>query len=397
MDAEFLIFNTISSCIAEFWRKSNQVKSNYRIYLLLFDTRFQHIFDLTDVNFHSMRWTKSVTMVEAHAEGEVGRVVTGGIIDVPGSTMVEKLHYMNGEGDALRRFLVFEPRGYAQMSTVLLLPASNPEAHAGMIVLQGDKAHAMSGSNAICTVTVLLETGIVEMREPQTTVVLDTPAGLVTAAAECSDGKCVNVQLEMTPCYVDASDAAVDVTGIGTVRLDIAFGGIFYALVDPEQIGLKIETQAAKALVEAGSSIQRAANHQLQIAHPEHEALNGLSYVMFIAETEDGMLKGATIMPPGRVDRSPCGTGNSARLALMHARGEIQPGDCFEARSIIDSCFEVRLLRETENYGKPAVVPSIKGRGWIHGIHQIGIDPSDPYPNGYSLSDCWGDAFDLVN
>ena len=344
-----------------------------------------------------MRWTKSVTMVEAHAEGEVGRVVTGGIIDVPGSTMIEKLHYMNGEGDALRRFLVFEPRGYAQMSTVLLLPPSNPKAHAGMIVLQGDKAHAMSGSNAICTVTVLLETGIVEMQEPQTTIVLDTPAGLVAAVAECSNGKCVNVQLEMTPCYVDALEAAVDVTGIGRVRLSIAFGGIFYALIDPEQIGLKIDTNSAKALVEAGSSIQRAANHQLKIVHPEHEALNGLSYVMFISETDDGMLKGATIMPPGRVDRSPCGTGNSARMALMHATGDVQPGDSFRALSIIDSCFEVKLLRETEVYGKPAVVPSIKGRGWIHGMHQIGIDPSDPYPKGYSLSDCWGDAFDLVN
>lgn len=344
-----------------------------------------------------MRWSKTVTMIEAHAEGEVGRVVTGGIVDIPGATMVDKLHYMNSEGDALRRFLVFEPRGSAQMSTVLLLPSSSSEAHAGMLVLQGDKAHAMSGSNAICTVTVLLESGMIEMVEPQTTVVLDTPAGLVSALAQCADGKCKNVELQMPPCYVDTVETQVDVPSFGQVRLSIAFGGIFYALVDPDELGLTIRTESAKALVEAGSSIQRAANQQLQIVHPEYPELNGLSYVMFMSTTSDGLLKGATIMPPGRVDRSPCGTGNSARLALMHARGEIKPGDSFRALSIIDSSFEVKLLRTTEIYGKAAVVPSIKGRGWIHGIHQIGIDPTDPYPQGYCVADCWGDAFDLLN
>ena len=344
-----------------------------------------------------MRWSKSVTMVEAHAEGEVGRVVTGGILDVPGESMVDKLGYMNGDGDALRRFLVFEPRGCAQMSTVLCLPPTTSEAHAGMIVLQGDKAHAMSGSNAICTVTVLLETGMLEMREPQTTVVLDTPAGLVTTTAECSNGKCVNVELEMPPCYVDALDTAVNLPGIGRIKLSIAFGGIFYALVDPSEFGLTIEPNSARALVEAGSSVQRCANQQLQINHPKYPELNGLSYVMFMSTMSDGTLKSATILPPGRVDRSPCGTGNSARMALMHARGEVQPGDTFGALSIIDSRFEVELKRTTEVYGRPAVVPGIKGRGWIHGIHQIGVDPSDPYPLGYCLSDCWGDGLDLLN
>ncbi len=344
-----------------------------------------------------MRWSKTVTMMEAHAEGEVGRVVTSGIVDVPGATMVDKLHHMNSAGDALRRFLVFEPRGSAQMSTVLLLPPSSPEADAGMLVLQGDKAHAMSGSNAICTVTVLLESGMIKMVEPVTTVVLDTPAGLVSARAQCSDGKCETVEIEMPPCYVDRIETPVDVPQYGSVRVSIAFGGIFYALVDPAELGLTIQAESARALVEAGSRIQRAANHQLQIIHPEHPELNGLSYVMFISKTPDGMLKGATIMPPGRVDRSPCGTGNSARLALMHAQGEIQVGDTFRALSIIDSCFEVKLLRTSKAYGKSAVVPSIKGRGWVHGIHQIGIDPTDPYPQGYYVADCWGDAFDLLN
>ena len=344
-----------------------------------------------------MHWSKSVTMVEAHAEGEVGRVVTAGVINIPGSTMIEKLHYMNNDGDALRRFLVYEPRGCAQMSTVLLLPSTTPEADAGMIVLQGDKAHAMSGSNAICTVTVLLETGIIEMKEPVTEVVLDTPAGLVSAKAHCLHGKCEHVELEMTPSYVDNMDVEIEVQGYGKVVISIVFGGIFYALVDPSTVGLSIEPDFARSLVDAGSKIQRAANQQLEIFHPEFEALNGLSYVMFISNTDDGKLKGATIMPPGRVDRSPCGTGNSARLALMHAKNQVRVGDSFTALSIIDSQFQVKLLRTTEIYGHLAVVPSIAGRGWIHGMHQIGIDPSDPYPEGYLVSDCWGEAFDLIN
>ncbi len=344
-----------------------------------------------------MRWSKSVTMVEAHAEGEVGRVVTSGVMNIPGDTMSDKLAYMNSEGDPLRRFLVCEPRGYAQMSTNLLLPPTRPEADAGMIVLQGDKAHAMSGSNSICLVTVLLETGIIAMKEPETQVVLDTPAGLVSARATCENGKCKRVELEMTPCYVDQIDQVIEVEGLGSVQLTIAFGGIFYALVDPSQLGLAIEPNSARALVDAGSRIQRAANQQLSILHPENSALNGLSYVMFISYTADGSLKGATILPPGRIDRSPCGTGNSARMALMHAKNKVQVGESFRAFSIIDSQFRVKLLRTTEFHKRCAVVPSISGRGWIHGLHQIGIDPTDPFPAGYMVSDCWGDAFDLLN
>ena len=239
-----------------------------------------------------MRWSKTVTLVEAHAEGETGRIVTSGVTNIPGTTMVDKLSYMNNEGDSLRRFLVCEPRGCAQMSTNLLLPPTRPEADAGMIVLQGDKAHAMSGSNCICTVTVLLETGILKMKEPETTVVLDTPAGLVSARATCSNGKCERVELEMTPCYVDRIDEKIEVEGIGPVQINTAFGGIFYALVDPAQLDLTIQPKSARALVNAGTKIQRAANSQLDIVHPVNEALNGLSYVMFISHTDDGKLKG---------------------------------------------------------------------------------------------------------
>ena len=344
-----------------------------------------------------MRWSKTVTMVEAHAEGEVGRIVTGGVIDIPGATIADKLRYLNEVDDSLRRFLVFEPRGAAAMSTILIFPPTRPDADIGFLVLQGDKAHAMSGSNSICLTTVLLETGMIPMIEPETVVRIDTAAGLVTARAQCRDGKCEQVTLTMNPSFAHELDVELEVPGLGRVKLDIAYGGIFYALIDAAQLGLEIRPDMAKRLVEAGTAIHRAVNAELDVRHPEIAAMRGISYTMFTGRNVEGQLKGATILPPGRIDRSPCGTGNSARLAVAAARGEARLGDRFTARSIIDSSFEVGYAADTTVAGRPAVVPTISGRGWIHGIHQIGIDPTDPYPHGYSVADTWGDAFDLLN
>lgn len=344
-----------------------------------------------------MRWTKTVTLVEAHAEGEVGRIVTGGVIDVPGRTIADKLRHMNEVDDSLRKFLVFEPRAAAQMSTCLIFPPTRPDADIAFMILQGDKAHAMSGSNSICLTTVLLETGMLPMQEPETIVRIETASGIVTARAQCRAGKCERVTLTMNPSYADQLDAVVDVPGVGKIKVDIAYGGIFYALIDPAQFGLEIRPDLARKLVEAGSAVHRAVNAQLDIAHPEIPQIKGISYTMFVDHTLEGELRGATIMAPGRIDRSPCGTGNSARLAVAAARGQAKPGDKFTARSIINSTFEVEYGGDTSVAGRPAVQPIISGRGWIHGIHQIGVDPSDPYPHGYSVADTWGDAFDLMN
>ena len=343
-----------------------------------------------------MHWKKTISMVEAHAEGEAGRVITGGIADIPGETMLQKMQYINEVDDSIRRFCVFEPRGYAQMSTNILLPPTRGDCDAGFIILQSDKAHAMSGSNVICVVTVLLETGLVEMIEPETVVRLDMPAGLVVARAQCKNGKCESVALDVNPSYVEIMDATVDVEGLGKVDVDIAFGGIHYGLIDPKQFDLSIKPDSARKLVDIGSRVHRAINQQLSFAHPVMPQLNEISYTMFIDEKQNGELVGATILPPGRIDRSPCGTGNSARLALRYARGEVEIGQTDYARSIIDSQFGVTLKDVTKVGDKPAVIPTISGRGWIHGMHQIGIDPSDPYPDGFMVSDCWGDAFDLL-
>jgi proline racemase len=343
-----------------------------------------------------MRWSKTVTMVEAHAEGEVGRIVTAGVLDVPGRTIADKLKHLNEVDDSLRRFLVFEPRGAAQMSTCLLFPPTRPDADVGFIILQPDKAHAMSGSNSICLTTVVLETGILPMQEPETIVRIDTASGLVTARAQCRNGKCERVTLTMNPSYAHALDVSVEVAGFGRVKVDIAYGGVFYALIDPEQFGLEIKPDQARRLVDAGTAVHRALNAQLNVVHPEIPEINGIAYTMFVGRNSGGELVGATIMPPGRIDRSPCGTGNSARLAVAAARGLARPGDIFTARSIIGSAFEVTYAAETMVAGRPAVQPVISGRGWIHGIHQIGVDPSDPFPQGYWVSDTWGEAADLL-
>ncbi|MER8708497.1 proline racemase family protein [Mesorhizobium sp. M1088] len=343
-----------------------------------------------------MRWNKTFTMVEAHCEGDVGRVVTGGVLSIPGDTILDKLLYINNVDDRLRRFLVNEPRGCAQMSTNLLLPPVHPEADAAFIILLGDKAHAMSGSNSICLVTVLLETGMVEMKEPETVVTIETAAGLVKAVAKCSNGKCERVTLDMPPSFPLLLDAEVDVPGLGKVMVDISYGGIFYGLINPEQFGLKLTTENARKLVDIGCRVHRAIDAQLDVRHPEIAGLSGLSFTMFVGYDDDGRMKGVTVVPPGRVDRSPCGTGNSARLAAMYARGQFAEGETRIARSIIDSEFEVSIVGTTTVAGKPAILPRISGRGWIHGIHQIGVDPTDPYQLGYMVSDCWGDAFDLL-
>ena len=344
-----------------------------------------------------MHWKKTITMVEAHAEGEVGRIVTSVANDIPGKTMLEKMNYINQVDDSLRRFLVFEPRGYAQMSTNLIFEPIHKEADIGFLILQGDKAHAMSGSNSICLVTVLLETGRIEMIEPETVVTLDTPAGLVRAVASCKNGKCERVALDMTPSYADQLDTIIKVEGLGEVEVDIAFGGIFYALINPSQFNLKIVPKNARKLVDIGTKVHRAINSQIEIKHPQIEGLEGISYTMFVSHDSDGVMKGATILPPGRIDRSPCGTGNSARLAVMEARGLAEVGQSFLARSIIDSEFKVEILEKKTIAGKSGIIPRVSGRGWIHGVHQIGVDPSDPFPLGYKVADCWGDAFDLLS
>lgn len=336
-----------------------------------------------------MRWSRMVTIVGAHAEGEVGRVVTAGVLDVPGETMFDKMRYLNEQDDWARRFTLFEPRGAAQMSVNLLLPPTRPEADAGFIVMQPDACHTMSGSNAMCVVTVLLETGLLPMEEPETRIVLDTPAGLIAATASCRDGKCERVALDFVPSFVEHLDRALEVEGLGTVMADVAYGGCYFALVDAAQLGFAITPDESRDMVEAGMKIRRAAVEQVAVAHPEMPEIDDIGYTMYCGR-ENGDLKNGTVMFPGRMDRSPCGTGTAARLAVMHARGELAVGERVTQFSTIGSRFEAEILETTTVGNRAAVIPRISGRAWIYGLYQLGVDPSDPYPQGYTVSDTWG-------
>lgn len=339
-----------------------------------------------------MRSTTSYTAIEVHAEGEQGTCYLGSVFDVPGATMRDKLRHINEVDDSIRKFLCFEPRGRPQTSANLVFPSRDPRADAGFIICQADRAHAMSGSNTICVVTALLETGTLPMVEPETRVVLETAAGLIQATATCRDGRCERVTFDGVPSFVEALDVPLVVPGLGEIQVDVAYGGCYYVFTDPAQFGVKLDRQSARQVVEAGTAISLAARQSINVQHPEIPEIDFISYVMLIGDDDpaNGSLRGATVLS-GRVDRSPCGTGNSARLALLAARGKAEVGSRFIARSLIDSEFVVEMIGETTVGGRAAVLPRISGRGWVVGTRTSTVDPTDPYPLGYVLSDVWGD------
>jgi proline racemase len=339
-----------------------------------------------------MRWKRTIQLLDVHCEGEIGKVAIGGVPKIPGNTIAEQMNYLNTVDDSLRRFLCLEPRGAPMGSVNLLVPAKHPDADWGFIILQPDQAHASSGSNSICVTTALLECGLVEMKEPETVVVLDTAAGLVRAVATCRDGRCERVKLTLVPSFVHQLDAVLNTENWGEIRLDLCYGGIFYALVDVDQLGLTIEPAKARALVEAGIAIKEQINREMPVVHPEIPEISGVAYVMFRGRDADGAVRTCTTMWPGRADRSPCGTGSSANLAALHARGLAKVGDVFTSRSIIGSEFEAAIAAETTVAGKPAIIPTISGRGFTFGLHQVALDPFDPLGDGFALTDVWGEA-----
>jgi proline racemase len=304
--------------------------------------------------------------------------------------VLEKLHHINTVDDSLRRFVTSEPRAHVAMTTNLLLPPCRADADAGFIVLQPDRAHPMSGSNAICVVTALVESGRVPVAGPETLVRLDTAAGLILARARCEGGRCLSVSLDNVPAFATALDAPVETPRWGRIRADIAFGGVFYALVDATEVGLRIVPGNARALAEAGIEIKALLQDQIEVAHPEIAGLTEIAYVMFREDLPDGALRTCTTLKPGRVDRSPCGTGSSANLAVLHAKGLLRPGDMRQSRSIIGGSFTAQMLGETRVGPYPAVLPRITGQAWVYGSERLRLDPTDPFPAGFALSDTWG-------
>jgi proline racemase len=336
-----------------------------------------------------MELEREIEMIGVHAEGEIGRVIVSGAPEIPGATMVDKMNYINNVDDSLMRLCLYEPRGASQMTINLLTPACREDADIGFFPMQPDGAHAMSGSNTICVTTALLETGIIEPRGPKTVVRLDTPAGLVEAVAEWDGKKVLRVEVSMPTSFVEYLDHPLEVPGLGSITVDVAFGGCYFAMVRAEELGFSITPDEARDMVELGAKINVAAQEQITVQHPEVPSINRVEYPMFIAggKTE---IRNSTIIFPGRIDRSPCGTGTAARLAVMLARGEITITDEVSSRSMIGGEFIGKIKSETTCGNRKAICPTISGRGWIYGRHTLGVHPTDPFPLGYTLSDCWG-------
>ena len=339
-----------------------------------------------------MQFSRTIQIVSCHAEGEVGDVIVDGVPPPPGETVGEQAAFI-AQDNSLRQFVLNEPRGGVFRHVNLLVPPKNPKADMGFIIMEPEDTPPMSGSNSICVATVLLETGIVPMREPVTNLNLEAPGGLVRVKAACQDGKVRAVQVHNIPSYADKLAVPLEVEGLGSLTVDTAFGGDSFVIVDAPSLGFSLTPDEAFDLAGTGVKIVRAANEQLGFTHPADLSWNHISFCQFAAPVKrvNGVLTGrnAVAIRPGKIDRSPTGTGCSARLATMHARGEVGVGEVFHGVSIIGSVFECAVEREVELAGKRAIIPSIQGRAWLTGRRELTLDPEDPWPLGYRLSDTW--------
>ena len=341
-----------------------------------------------------MRSSKVIHIVSCHAEGEVGDVIVGGVAPPPGETLWAQSRFIARDRQ-LRDFVLQEPRGGVFRHVNLLVPPKDPRAVAGFIIMEPEDTPPMSGSNAICVATVLLDTGIVPMVEPETRMVLEAPGGTIEVRAQCRNGKAERITVRNHASFADRLDARLEVEGLGTLTVDTAYGGDSFVIVDAAALGFAIHPDEARDLAAAGMKIVKAANDQLGFRHPENAEWDHISFCQFAAPLtrEHGVTSGASAVAirPGKIDRSPTGTGCSARMAVLHARGALKVGDSFIGRSIIGSRFDCRIEAETRVGGRPAIVPSITGRAWVTHTAQLMLDPQDPWPAGYRLSDTWPD------
>lgn len=342
-----------------------------------------------------MRSRKAIQIVGCHAEGEVGDVIVGGVQPPPGATLWDQSRFIATD-QTLRNFVLNEPRGGVFRHVNLLVPPKNPAAQMGFIIMEPEDTPPMSGSNCICVATVLLDTGILPMREPETELVLEAPAGLIHIRAECRNGKAERISLRNVPSFADRLGARLDVPGVGAVTVDIAFGGDSFVIARAQDFGFAMQPQEARDIAVMGRRIVKAANEQLGFRHPVLTGWDHISFCFMTGELEqvDGSLssRNSCVVNPGKLDRSPTGTGCSALMAVLHAKGQLKPGERFIGRSIIESRFDGRIEAETEIAGRPAIIPSIAGRAWITGTSTLLLDPDDPWPAGYKIADTWPGA-----
>jgi proline racemase len=349
-----------------------------------------------------MQFNNMITAVDTHA-GEPMRVITGGIVDVPGTTMLDKMKWLQTEGDELRQRMLREPRGYPPLCCNLILPPTIPQADAGFVIMEQTEYPAMSGGNTIAVATVLLETGMVSMREPVTEILLESPAGLIPVRAECAKGKVIQVVFENVPAFATHLDIELDVPHLGKVAVDIAWGGMFYVIADAQQFDVDITPQNGAKIAQIGAMLKAAASEQAPVVHPENQEFRNVSISQLSAPPDHpkAHCKNAVTVATGMVDwdrpetwtgaldRCPCGTGTCAKMATLYARGELGLNEDFRHEGILGTIFTGRLIRETRVGPYEAVVPTVGGQAWITGFANYIVDPTDPFPNGFTVGDIW--------
>jgi proline racemase len=340
-----------------------------------------------------VRFTRMVNVVKCHVGGEINNVVTGGIGDVPGDTVFEKMKYFRDHDDDLRLLLLHEPRGAVTHCVNYIVPATDSQAQLGYIIAESTEYSAMSGSNTICVTTALLETGMIRMVEPVTDIVLEAPAGVIRIRCTCENGKVTSVEFENQPAFVYQLGAPLELEGYPTLTVDVAWGGMAYVLAQATELGVGLTPDEARDLCDLGQRLKNAAAEQIPVTHPVNPEFAGITQTEFVGPLRrlDGVLtsRNAVVVSPGRLDRSPCGTGTSARLAVLKAQGLIGVGETFIHESVIGAQFGSRIDRLTTVGPYEAVVPRISGQAYITEISQVGLDPADPFPTGYVLSDTW--------
>ena len=350
-----------------------------------------------------MRFSRMIQAVDAHAAGEHGRVIVGGVLDVPGSSMFEKMQWLQANADDLRLRMLREPRGYPAANCNLVLPPTRPEADAGYVIMEQVEYPGMSGTNTMCTVTVLLETGMLPMREPVTHLTLETPAGLIAVRADCENGKVKAVTFRNVPAFATHLDAPVEVPELGTVTVDVAYGGMFYVIADAEPFGLRLTPDEGRDIVRITEMIKAAANEQLPVVHPEQPGFAGITIGQLSGPAHDPGNSRRNVVTvstgkldwskpstwTGAIDRSPCGTGTCAKMAILHAKGQLGLDEDFRHEGILGTVFTGRLVETTRLGVYEAVVPTLTGSAWITGFASYVVDPGDPFPDGYTVGDIW--------
>jgi proline racemase len=351
-----------------------------------------------------MNFIQMVTAFDAHACGEPGRVIVAGLSDVPGSTMFEKKNWIQAHADDFRKRMLREPRGYPAANCNVLMPPTHPDAQAGYIIMEQVEYPPMSGTNTICVVTVLLEAGIVKAEEPITNLLLDTPAGLISVQAHVEKGKVTQVTFRNVPAFAVHLDANVEVPQLGTVSVDVAYGGMFYVIADAARLGFRLTPDEGRDIVRVAEMIKAATREQLPVVHPENPEIAGVTIAELSGPPSrtDAQAKNAVVVSTGKLDwsrpaswtgcldRSPCGTGTCAKMAVLHAKGQLPLNRDFVHEGILGTIFTGRLIEETSVGTYPAVVPTLSGQAWITSISQYVLDPGDPFPEGFTVGDIWG-------